>query len=63
MKSAEALESTEHSVTDFVDWAYKDTLRNAKTTRNFIMGMAERLKTFEDKISQTILPKLMLNKQ
>lgn len=63
MKSVENFEPKQHSTSEFIDWAYKDTLRKEKTTRNFIMGIAEKLSAYEEKISQTILPKVILTKQ
>lgn len=59
----EGFEAKQQSVADYVSWAYDDTMRNERSTRNFIMGIAEKLKTYEDKVSQTLLPKLNLNKQ
>jgi hypothetical protein len=58
MKTAENFQPQEYTTADFVEWAYSDTMRNSKSTKNFISGIAHRLKSYEDEVSHTILPKL-----
>jgi len=63
IKTMEGFSATEYSTADFVDWAHIDTMRNVKTTKNFILTIASKLKTYEDGVSQILFPKINLHKQ
>lgn len=63
IKTMEGFEAREYTPAEYVAWAYNDTMRNAKTARNFILSIQSKLMSYEDKVSQTLLPKLHLSKQ
>ena len=57
-RNSESFEVKECPSCEYVDWAYDETIRQAKTTRNFIMQTVERLKEYENRISRIYFPKL-----